>query len=312
MIITINLNPALDKTVEIPNFEAGTVNRVLSLRLDAGGKGINVSKVILSLGGKSRAVGILGGVAGSFIVDYLDRIGIENSFYFIRGETRTNLKIIDYNRKTNTDINEPGPPLTSEDIEILKQMVFSNLEANTVVVFSGSIPMNVDKKIYGEWISAAKKVGVKTVLDADGELLKYGIEAGPFIVKPNIYELERVLGKKFRDIREVERFARSLLEKYGIELIAVSLGEKGAVFVNKERSVLVDGIKVDVKSTVGAGDAMVAALAYSSDRGYSFEKTVKLAVASGTANVMTSGSQAAHYETIVALEKRVTLEDLKC
>jgi 1-phosphofructokinase len=310
MIITINLNPAVDKTVEIQNFEAGTVNRVSSLRVDAGGKGINVSKVILSLGGKSKAVGILGGTAGSFIKEYLDRLGIENDFYFIKGETRTNLKIVDYSSKTNTDINEPGPTLTGEDIEILKQMVFNDLEANTVVIFSGSVPPNVDKDIYGKWISAAKKVGAKTVLDADGALLKYGIEAGPFLVKPNIHELEGLFGTKIDDIWEAERLARSLREEYGIELMVVSLGAKGAFFINKEYSLLAHGIKVDVKSTVGAGDSMVAALAYSLEMGYSVEKTVKLAMASGTANVMTSGSQAAPYKTIVELEKQVTLEYL--
>lgn len=308
MIITITLNPAVDKTVEIDDFSAGTVNRVKSVRLDAGGKGINVSKVIQSLGGKSKATGILGGMTGSYIKDCLERWGIENDFVFIEDATRTNLKVIDGSRITNTDINEPGPQVASEVMESLKQKIFEELKEDSIVVFSGSVPVNVENDIYRQWISSAKKAGARTILDADGALLKYGIEAGPFLVKPNIHELERLFRREICDNREAERFARRLIDSYGVEMVAVSLGEKGAIFLNKEKSLLAHGIQVDVKSTVGAGDSMVAALAYSIDRGFSFEKSVTLAVAAGTANVTTSGTQPADYTAIIELEKQVTFE----
>ena len=308
MIITVTLNPAVDKTVEIRDFEAGMVNRVSSIRLDAGGKGINVSKMVKSLGGKSKAAGILGGAAGSFIKEYLDRAGIENDFLFIDGETRTNLKIVDSSRKSNTDINEPGPRVAREYMERLKVSIISNIKEDDVVVFSGSVPANIENDIYGQWITAAKQAGAKTILDADGELLKHGIEAGPFLVKPNNYELGRLFGTEIVDAREGASLGKCLIEKYGIKMVVVSLGEKGAVFINKECSLLAHGIKVDVKSTVGAGDSMVAALAHSIDRGYGFERFVRLAVASGTANVMTTGTQPADYETILELEKLVTFE----
>jgi 1-phosphofructokinase len=308
MIITITLNPAVDKTVEIADFQVGTVNRVSSVRYDAGGKGINVSKVIQSLGGKSKAVGILGGSAGSFIQKFLERSGIENDFYFIKGDTRTNMKVVDHRQKTNTDINEPGPEVSDEDIAILKQRIINDLGKKAVIVFSGSVPAKIDNGIYGEWISAAKQRGALTILDADGELLKHGIAAGPFLVKPNIHELENFFGTKIEDIREAESLARSLIEQYGIEQVVVSLGEKGAIFLNKECSMLAHGIQVEVKSTVGAGDSMVAALAYSIEMGYDFNQSIRLAVAAGTANVMTSGTQAAEYQTIVELEKKITME----
>ena len=308
MIITISLNPAIDKTVGIADFQVGTVNRVSSVRYDAGGKGINVSKVIQSLGGKSKAVGILGGTAGSFIKDFLEHSGVENDFHFIKSETRTNLKVVDHRNNTNTDINEAGPEVSEEDIAILKRKVINNLGKKAVVVFSGSVPVNVDKGIYGEWILAAKQRGALTILDADGELLKYGIAAGPFLVKPNIHELERFFETRISDVHEAERLARSLIQQYDIEQVVVSLGEKGAIFLNKDCSVLAHGINVEVKSTVGAGDSIVAALAYSLEREYDFTKAIRLAVAAGTANVMTSGSLAAEYQTIVKLEKRVTME----
>lgn len=307
MIITVTLNPAVDKTVEIGNFEVGAVNRVSSIRLDGGGKGINVSKVIKRLGGRSRASGILGGASGRFVKEYVDSLGIENDFLFIEGETRTNLKIVDSHRKTNTDINEPGPQVGIEDIEKLEKIVFGNMERDSILVLSGSVPVNVDKNIYARWIERAKKVGTKTLLDADGELLKQGVKAGPFLVKPNIHELERLLGTTVKDCTETERLARGLMEACGIEMAAVSLGEKGSVFLNKEASVFAHGLKVPVKSTVGAGDSMVAALAYSIDRGCGFEKAVMLAAAASTANVMTPGTQPPSYEVITALERKVLL-----
>ena len=311
MIITITLNPAIDKTVEIENFMTGTVNRVISTRLDAGGKGINVSKVVSSLNGKSKAMGILGRTNGSFIKDYLDISGIDNEFFFIEGETRTNLKISDPIKKSNTDINEAGPKVLGKHIEQLKQMVFKNVERTSILVFSGSVPKGVNKSIYAEWIKTAKQFGAKTILDADDELLKYGIEAGPYLVKPNIHELEKLAGKRLQSNREIEEFARSLMADFGIEIIAVSLGEKGAIFLNKEASIFAEGIKVNVKSTVGAGDSMVGALAHTIDMGCSFEETVKLAMASGTANVMTSGTQPADLGTITEIEKLIKIQYIK-
>lgn len=310
MIITVTLNPAVDKTVEIGDFEVGKVNRMSSVRLDAGGKGINVSKVIMSLGGNSIATGILGGSTGSFIKQYLDDYGIENDFLWINTETRTNLKVIDSIRKTNTDINEPGPRITQEDLDVLEKKVLSNIRNDTVLVLSGSVPANVDKTIYAKWITAAKAVGAKTILDADGELLKNGIKAGPTIVKPNIHELEMLFGTEIDCSQSVDRYARRLIDQYCIEIVAISMGEKGAVFLNREHSIFVHGISVDAKSTVGAGDAMVAALAFCTERDYDFEKSIRLAISTGTANVMTTGTQPADHSSIIELERQVKLEYL--
>ncbi|MBU3112726.1 1-phosphofructokinase [Clostridium lacusfryxellense] len=309
MITTITLNPAVDKTIEINNFSVGNVNRVTSVRLDAGGKGINVSKVIKSLGSKSRAMGILSGKSGEFIKGYLDGIQILNDFIFTQGETRTNTKVVDPINHTNTDINEAGPEASLKDLNELNDKIFNDMKSEDMIILSGSVPSNVDKKIYGEWIVRAKEKGAKTVLDADGELLKYGILSGPYLVKPNIDELEGMFNKKINGIAETVEIAKSLLE-YGIIIVAVSLGSEGAIFVNKECAIYARGLKVDVKSTVGAGDSMVAALAYSIEKGLSFEETVKLAVATGAANVMTEGTKASDIKTIIELEKQVEFEYL--
>jgi 1-phosphofructokinase len=298
MIITVTLNPAVDKTVLIDNFTAGSVNRVSDVRLDAGGKGINVSKVIASLGGESLATGILGGNAGTFIKEYLDSSGIANNFVTVQGETRTNLKIVDSVKGENTDINEIGPNISRVDIEQVKSIMHNNQGADNIIVLSGSVPAGVSKDIYKELILTAKQSGSRTILDADGELLKYGLEAGPYLIKPNIHELERLFGVKIYNIETAIKYSLEIKNKFGIEVVVVSIGEEGALFISNTSIIVAEGIKVKVGSTVGAGDSMVAALAYSINRGYTFEDTVRLAVAAGTANVMTNGTQPAELELI--------------
>jgi len=310
LIRTITLNPAVDKTVEIDNFKVGNVNRVSTQRVDAGGKGINVSKVIKSLGGESKALGLLAGRNGQFIKSYLDSIEIDNKFIFVNGETRTNIKVIDKINGTNTDINEPGTFIPEEDLQKVELSIFDNLSKDSIVIFSGSVPQGIPKSIYGKWINKAKGLGIKTVLDADGELLKEGIEAGPYMVKPNIHELEKFFNKKLESTEAVIEAAKSLLN-YGINEVVVSLGEDGALFINKEEIILAHGLSVQVKSTVGAGDSMVAALAYSMEKGLKLEETVILSVATSAANVMTSGTQPADINEISGLMKDVKFEYIK-
>lgn len=309
MIKTVTLNPAIDKTIEINDFRINAVNRAQSVRLDAGGKGINVSKLLKVLRGESKAYGILAGKNGEFIKNYLDQSGIENDFLFIEGETRVNLKVVDRLLKTNTDINEPGLKVSGEDILALEKMIFSGDNNASLLILSGSIPPGVPTDIYKKWTNMARESGIKTILDGDGELLRKGIEAGPYLIKPNIHELERLLNKELKSIDEIAEAARGL-QDFGIEIIVVSLGSKGALYINRDSIIHAEGIKVEVKSTVGAGDSMVAALAFALDRGYSFERAVTLSIASGAANVTTSGTEPPRLEDILNYEKQVSFRYL--
>ncbi len=290
MIITVTLNPAVDKVVIINDFKAGSVNRVSRMLIEAGGKGINVSKTIKRLGGQTKAFGILAGQSGSFIEKSLGDLGIRHEFVYVQGETRTNVKISDPVNNLVTDINEPGPAVIEEDIQKLSHKLFECLGKDDIIVLTGSAPEGVDKGIYRAWIEAAKAQGVRCVLDADGELLKQGIEAGPYLVKPNIHELERLYGVKTYSTDDVIDLAKKLLNK-GTEIAVVSCGEKGSVFVTNSWVAIVEGIKTTVKSTVGAGDAMVAALSYGIHSRLNPEETIKLASAAGTATVMSYGNQ---------------------
>lgn len=309
MIITVTLNPTLDKTVEIPGFAVGNVNRITSLRLDPGGKGINVSKVIRSWGGTSRAIGILGGGTGSHVKTYLDEQGIENDFVFVSADTRTNLKVIDPLNHTNTDINEPGSPVTGEVLEAVEQRLLQDLGEGDIVVLAGSVPGGVDTGIYRRWITLCNQRGAKTILDADGELFSEGLKACPYLVKPNNFELERICGKPLTTREDLVAAGKTLLDG-GVRKAVISLGGEGALFLDGGQVIHGHGLQVPVLSTVGAGDSMVASLALSEQQQLPLEEAVRHAIATSAANVMCSGTQAAKREAIEPLIGQVTYAKL--
>ena len=280
MIYTVTLNPALDKTVEIPGMALDTVNRITEMRTDPGGKGINVSKVIAKLGGDSRAVGILGGESGRTLEKLLENENFTTQFRFVEGQTRTNIKIIDRVGHTNTDINEPGLTVTDADLDALLNDLLAEVHA-----------------------------GARVFLDADGALLAEGLKAAPYLIKPNDDELSRLAGKKLETIEELTAEGQKLLES-GIERVVISLGGRGALYLRKGSTIYAEGLKVPVGSTVGAGDSVVAALAYAESQDMSEEDAVRLSTATGAANVMCSGTQAAERSVIEELLPKVRFSKL--
>lgn len=310
MIYTVTLNPALDKTVEIPGMALDTVNRITAMRTDPGGKGINVSKVIAKLGGESCAVGILGGGSGKMLEKLLEGENFTTQFRFVEGQTRTNLKIIDRERHTNTDINEPGLTVTDADLDALLRELLAELRPGDIVVLAGSLPKGAPQDTYRSWTAACKKAGARVFLDADGALLAEGIKAAPHLIKPNDGELSRLAGKKLETLEELTAEGRKLLER-GIERVVISLGGRGALYLRKGSTIYAEGLRVPVGSTVGAGDSVVAALAYAEAQGLSEEEAVRLSTAAGAANVMCSGTQAAEREAVKALLPKVRFTRLR-
>lgn len=310
MIYTVTLNPALDKTVEIPGMALDTVNRITEMRTDPGGKGINVSKVIAKLGGESCAVGILGGGSGKMLEKLLEGEPFATRFRFVEGQTRTNLKIIDREGHTNTDINEPGLTVTDADLDALLRELLAELRPGDIVVLAGSLPKGAPQDTYRTWTAACKKAGARVFLDADGALLAEGIKAAPYLIKPNDDELSRLAGKKLETLEELTTEGRKLLER-GIERVVISLGGRGALYLRKGSTIYAEGLRVPVGSTVGAGDSVVAALAYAEAQGLSEEEAVRLSTAAGAANVMCSGTQAAEREAVEALLPKVRFSHLR-
>lgn len=307
MIYTVTLNPALDKTVRVDDFAVDRVNRISALRVDAGGKGINVSKVIAKLGGRSTAIAILGGASGDLIARALADAGIDCLPFEASGDTRTNLKVVDEARGTNTDINEPGPEIDEGTLATALATLTERIEPDDIVVLSGSLPKGAPADTYAAWAAACQRVGARVLLDADGEALRAGIAGRPYLIKPNDSELERLVGRPLKDEGAIIAAAREIV-KAGVERVVVTLGGDGALFVDAEGAVRARSPKVRVNSTVGAGDSVVASLAFGLDLGLPAAQTVVLAMAAGAANVMSEGTQAAELSVIESLMGSVAYE----
>lgn len=309
MIYTVTLNPALDKTVEIPGLTLNTVNRVAAMRTDPGGKGINVSKVIRRLGGESVAVALLAGQCGRQIADACAGLGLTCEFTFTGGETRTNLKIVDPVAHTNTDVNERGLSVENCVLDGMLHSLADKISPGDIVVLAGSLPPDAPPTLYQAWTQTLQAKGAKVFLDADGPSLAHALAAEPYLLKPNYDELSRLMGHEPKGVEEIAAAARKLLNGR-TQRVVVSMGSEGALFLTPEVCLWAHGLKVQVCSTVGAGDAMVAALAWSEARMLPLEETVPLAVATSAANVMSSGTQAAEKETVLALLPQVVFEAL--
>lgn len=306
MIHTVTLNPALDKTAQAPNFKLDAVTRITELRQDPGGKGINVSKVIRQLGGTSTAWAVLGGNTGRYIRETLAEQGIECRAFEVEGETRTNLKVIDPEGGTHTDINEPGPQVSDDMLDAMLARLVAELDAGDIVVLAGSVARGASDDTYFGWVEACRGAGAKVFLDADGEKLVAGIRACPFLIKPNEIELGSILGRTLDTDEKVADAARELVSR-GLDNVVVSMGGAGALFVSADHVVKGGSVKVPVGSTVGAGDSVVAALAYAEQQGLPLEDKVRLSMATGAANVMQSGTQAAPRELVDSLVDKVSV-----
>ncbi|MEY8234389.1 1-phosphofructokinase [Lachnospiraceae bacterium 66-29] len=310
MIVTVTMNPAIDKTVDIDALERGGLNRIQHVELDAGGKGINVSKTIHALGGKSVATGFIAGNAGNIIRGVLDQWQITNDFIEVSGETRTNTKVFEKSGEL-TELNEPGPTVEEEDIKALLHKLEGYADQDTLFVLAGSVPQGVPKDIYCKITELVHQRGAKVLLDADGELFTKALKAVPDIIKPNRVELEQYAGMDYiASEQELLSAAEKLMEK-GIGTVAVSMGKSGAVFLMEGMKVRCPGLKVKAHSTVGAGDAMVAALSYSWSEGKSPEDTMKMCMAVSAGAVTTIGTKPPSMDVVSSLLEQVVLEEVK-
>lgn len=290
MIYTITLNPSIDQHITVDKLVKDDAIRAKHITRDPGAKGINVSRVVKELGGQTKAFAIIGGCAGYMMRDLLDRDRIDFSVIEIIGETRINVIITDLSDRTQTRISMPGPSVNADNLDgFIKIMDEARLEPSFWVL-GGSLPPGAPKDTYRRIIKHLKEKEQKCVLDADGEALRLGIEASPFLIKPNEYELERLVNRPIKSDDDIIEISRELCSS-GIEIVVVSLGARGAVVVTKKEALRLESPEVEVRSKVGAGDSLIGGLLVSLEKGLSLKEAARYAVAAGTAAVITEGTE---------------------
>ena len=304
MISTITLNPTIDKTVYIAKLSPNDTNRVTRVEIDAGGKGINCSRMLKRLGAETMVVAFLGGTTGDFVSMVLGKEGVALECVPTDKPTRTCVCVEESTGVPPTTLNERGGPVEHRELVALLEMAKDVARKSSYMVFGGSVPTGVNQDIYRCLIDIANAGGAKAVLDADGEALAEGLKAKPFMIKPNLEELERLLGVGFESQSDVARAALTLAER-GIELIVISLGKQGAIACYKEMIYHATCPEVKCVSTIGSGDSMIAGMLYELDRGAGIVDALRTGCAAGAATAMSSGADIGSAEDAATLKLQV-------
>ena len=309
MIYTIALNPAIDRTIWIRKIDYDDANRVEKECRFAGGKGIDVSKVLVDLGVMNRALGFVGGYAGVELERRLASEGVVNDFTHISEETRTNIIIHENATGRQVQINARGPEVTPYELgELMKKI--EQLKDPKIVALGGSLPRGVGPEVYEHIIRTTKEKGSITVLDADGDALKCGIKGHPDYIKPNLQELGRLVGRKISGKDDALEAAKGILSM-GIGTVLVSMGAKGMLMVDQHTALMAVPPKVDVVNTTGVGDASVAGFIFALEKGMGPEERLKHAVAAGTATTLRPGTARMSKEDLDGMLPRIIVEEMR-
>ncbi len=289
MITTVTLNVAIDKLYTVEDYKPYEVMRVKECTATAGGKGLNVTKVIKLLNEKVVATGFVGGHAGEWVLERLDELDISHSFVKVSGETRTCINIKGLQTGKHTEFLEPGFALTEKEEEQFVAHYKELLQKSEVLTISGSIPKGIKPTIYNELVKLAKEEGKKVIVDTSGALLSEVIKSKPTLIKPNKDELVALTEKKLESMEEIADMAQQL-QKTGIPIVAISLGKDGVLVACEEG--VYQGIppKIEAVNTVGCGDSMIAGFAVGLAKKEDIETTIRRAVAVSAANALTTAT----------------------
>ena len=289
MITTICLNPCFDKSVNVERLLPGQLNRIRDARVDMGGNGINVAVVASRLGLDVQCLGIMGENGSADLTAMMDREGLKHQFLTVPGHVRTNLKVRSLDGQGVTELDEPGTPVTAETLGQFTELALQSTADSDMVVLTGSLPPGCPEGTYRDLMTALE--GKKCILDTEGKELELAAKGShPFLIKPNLREMEATLGIELRTMRAI-RDAALLFIKLGVQHSVVSMGAMGAMYITADKTLFAPALRVETKSTVGAGDAMIGGMLL----GYEIEKDMARAfrygIAAGAASVMTEGTQ---------------------
>lgn len=290
MIYTVTLNPSIDFIVRLDHLELGSVNRMTSDDKFAGGKGINVSRILQRLDVDNTATGFIGGFTGRFVENGLIAEGIKTNFVQVSEDTRINVKI---KAGEETEINGAGPKILDEKLEELKA-ILAGLSSEDTVVFAGSAPSSLGNQVYNTLIPIAKKAGAEVVCDFEGQTLLDSLNYQPLLVKPNSHELADIFGVELNGLEDIEKYAREILAK-GAKNVIISMAGDGALLVTPEAAYFAKPIKGTVKNSVGAGDSMVAGFTGEYVKSGDPIEALKWGVACGTATTFSNDLATAEF-----------------
>lgn len=304
LIATVTLNPSLDRTVETPHLVKDDANQVREVSLDPGGKGINVSRVLRRLGAHTVAFAPIGGTTGERLARLLDREEVPTCLLRIRGETRVNLILNDLSDNSQTRLHFPGAPVDRDELgNLLKDL--AGIEPRPAFwVLAGSMPPGVPADTWASWVGAAKRLGIPVLVDSDGEPLRLAVAAGADWIKPNEFELARLVGRPLPDEGSILAACREILDQ-GVQGVVASFGARGALAVDQGSAEWLVPPSVTPCSRVGAGDSTVAGLVWRLVEGDSLAEAARWGVAAGTAAVLTPGTELAHAEDVYRLVTQV-------
>ncbi|HYY63495.1 MAG TPA: hexose kinase [Gaiellaceae bacterium] len=292
MIVTVTLNAALDRTLTVPNFQRGQRHRASQGLMLAGGKGINIARALKLLGVPVVATGLVGGRTGIRIVEELTSEAILNDFVRIEDESRTSTAVVDPTAPTYTEINEWGPVVRPEELEMLREKLDYLAQGADAVVFAGSLPRDVDESFYGEAIRDLNRAGVNTVLDSEGQPLALGVHAEPNLVSPNQNEAEGLVGQEFNEVDDFVVGLDAIAER-GARDVLITQPSGCYALLREERTThrfRATAPSIDPVSVVGSGDVLLAAFLAARLKGEPAEDALRAAVATGTASTLEVGA----------------------
>ncbi len=309
MITTITLNPSLDRTITVDGLKLGESNRWSSLRYYAGGKGIDVSRAIHEMGGQTVAYGFSGGHEGRMLEILLDEEGVLFSFTPVEQSTRTNFIIGDTKSRQQTIINAAGPRISKKELDRFLEKLRGTSPPPDSIVISGSVPPGVPENIYYSIIEEIKSRKVMAILDTAGPWLAQGIKAKPYLIKPNVHEVEELLNLELSTEEAIIRAALDFV-KAGVEVVVISRGKDGIVAATRKSIVRAVPPPVKVRSAIGAGDCTMAGLALKLTAGEPLIEACRLGAAMGTAAVLTPGTELCHRSDVEELLPQVRVHEV--
>lgn len=309
MIISVTLNPCIDQTLYVDGLKPFDTNRVVQTETDAGGKGINLARVAVELGGDAVATGFLGGGPGSYVRSVLDRQGVRHDFIEIAGDTRTNFSVEDGSGEPPTTFNSKGPHVSESEWAQMAVKVGAHLPGAKWLALGGSLPQGVPVEAYQTLGNLAKGAGIRLALDADGEAVRRGLESKPHFIKPNGKEAGRLLGRTVEKVEDAVFAAEELLQYLEPDgICVVTLGEDGAVLATAGDTWIGRPLEVEARSTIGSGDSLVGAMLTSLSTGSGLVEAFRLGIAAGAATATTSGAEIARRAVVDELLPLVQVE----